>query len=155
MRQTDTWELRDKATHFLSYGQKKRVSIAGVLAMEPEIIILDEPTAGLDPVCSGQIMTLLDEVQKKTGATIIFSTHNIDEAYAWADYVFVMHDGQIIEQGRPEDVFRKEDVLAKANLIKPWILEVCDHLAMSGKKNTQKSLPKTREELMAYLADIS
>ncbi len=155
MRQTNTWELRDKPTHFLSYGQKKRVSIAGVLAMEPEIIILDEPTAGLDPVCSSQIMTLLDEIQKKNGATIIFSTHNIDEAYAWADYVFVMHDGQIIEQGRPLEVFKKEYVLAKANLVKPLILEVCEQLAMSGKMNTQKSFPKTREELMAYLADIS
>ena len=152
MQQTDTWELKDKPTHFLSYGQKKRVAIAGVLAMEPEIIILDEPTAGLDPVCSAQIMTQLDDVQKKTGATIIFSTHNIDEAYAWADYVFVMHDGQIIEQGEPTEVFRKTDVLQKTNLVKPWVLEVYDHLTQNQLINRNQPIPRTREELLMFLA---
>ncbi|MDW7650298.1 MAG: ATP-binding cassette domain-containing protein [Bacillota bacterium] len=150
MYQTDTWELRDRPTHFLSYGQKKRVCIAGILAMEPQVIILDEPTAGLDPVCSTQIMELLNTVQKETGATILFSTHNIDEAYAWADEVFVMHDGQIIEQGLPVDVFRKKDILAKANLIKPWVLDVYDKLNREG--NASGHIPKTRDELMAYLA---
>lgn len=154
MRQTDTWELRDKPTHFLSYGQKKRVCIAGILAMEPEVIILDEPTAGLDPVCSGQIMELLASVQRKCGATILFSTHNIDEAYAWADYVFVMHDGQIIEQGLPAEVFRNREVLAKASLVKPVILEIYDELLRKGKVNPGLPVPKTRDELIACLSGI-
>lgn len=154
MQQTETWEFRDKPTHFLSFGQKKRVAIAGVLAMEPDVIILDEPTAGLDPVCSCQIMELLDQVQNKTGATIIFSTHDIDEAYAWADYVFVMHDGRIIEQGLPATVFRNQAVLAKANLVKPWVLEIYDQLAVSGNL-CKDNPPKNREALIKLLAELA
>ncbi|MFZ7102650.1 MAG: energy-coupling factor ABC transporter ATP-binding protein [Peptococcaceae bacterium] len=153
MKLTGIWELRDKPTHSLSHGQKKRVAIAGVLAMEPEVIILDEPTAGLDPIYTNQIMQLLNEFNK-SGATVIISSHNIDEVYAWADYVFVMNSGMIIAEGRPEEVFCMEDVLHKANLIKPWVLEFYKELVLAGKISAQKDIPKTRQEIIKMIRDF-
>lgn len=146
MRKTNTWMLKDKPTHFLSHGQKKRVAIAGILAMEPEVIILDEPTAGLDPVATRQMMDLLDEFNQ-TGSTVILSSHNLDEVYAWADSIFVIDSGQIIAAGSPEEIFRNEHVMEKANLIKPWVLDMYDYLKIKGLIKTSVSSPKNREEL--------
>lgn len=150
MKQTGVWDLKDKPTHFLSYGQKKRVAIAGVLSMDPSVVVLDEPTAGLDPIYTSQIMQLLDEINK-SGATVVLSTHNIDEAYAWADYVFVMCHGEIIAEGLPEIVFRQDDILRKTNLIKPWVLELYDDLVSTGKIEKQEIIPRKREELLEIL----
>ncbi|KJS85829.1 MAG: cobalt ABC transporter ATPase [Peptococcaceae bacterium BICA1-8] len=150
MKQTGTWELRDKPTHALSHGQKKRVAIAGVLAMEPEVIFLDEPTAGLDPMYSNNIMQLLDEFNQGE-RTVIVSSHNIDEVYAWADYVLIMHSGQIISEGVPEDVFRNQETIQKANLIKPWVLEIYDYLVEKNRSGPGIVIPKTREDIMKIL----
>jgi cobalt/nickel transport system ATP-binding protein len=76
LKKTGAWDLKDRPTHFLSHGQKKRVAIAGVLAMEPRIIILDEPTAGLDPDYTGQMMQLLADFNQ-SGATVVLSSHNL------------------------------------------------------------------------------
>lgn len=152
MEQTGIWDLRDKPTHFLSYGQKKRVAIAGILSMEPKVVVLDEPTAGLDPIYTSQIMRLLDDVNK-SGATVVLSSHNIDEAYAWAEYVFVMCQGKIIAEGLPEEVFRQEEILRRANLIKPWVLELYDNLIEMGKISEQQFIPRKREDLVRILND--
>jgi len=151
MKETGIWELREKPPHFLSHGQKKRVAIAGVLAMEPEVIILDEPTAGLDPVCTSQIMSLLNTLNI-SGATIIVSSHNMDEVYAWADFVFVLKEGKVIAEGSPTDVFRRQNVLEAANLQKPLVLELYDNLVSSGLLARQEDVPATREALIALLA---
>ncbi|MDK2822424.1 MAG: cobalt/nickel transport system ATP-binding protein [Clostridia bacterium] len=153
MKQTGTWDLRDKPTHSLSHGQKKRVAIAGILVMEPEIIILDEPTAGLDPIYTGQIMKLLDDFNKN-GTTIVLSSHNIDEIYAWADYVFVINAGEIIAQGLPEEVFRNENILKKANLIKPWVLEIFDELMGNTEIAEYTKIPRTREEIINIIRNL-
>ena len=151
MVQTGTWEFKDKPTHFLSYGQKKRVAIAGVLAMEPEVMILDEPTAGLDPVYTSQIMELLNDLSKK-GTTVILSSHNMEEVYAWADYIFVLYQGEIIAEGLPELLFRDIEILEKANLKKPWVLDVYDNLVERNKiTETGNILPRTREELLKLI----
>ncbi|WP_148137516.1 energy-coupling factor ABC transporter ATP-binding protein [Candidatus Formimonas warabiya] len=150
MQKTSTWSIKDKPTHFLSHGQKKRVAIAGILAMEPEIIILDEPTAGLDPVGTGQMMQLLDQFNQ-TGATVILTSHNLDEVYAWADDIFVMENGNIIAQGNPEEIFRNEEVLRRANLVKPWVLEVYDHLVAKNMIRHQPQSPRNREQLKNLL----
>lgn len=150
MRMTGTWELRDKPTHFLSYGQKKRVAIAGILVMEPEVIILDEPTAGLDPVYSSQMMQLLDSFNQK-GATVILSSHNMDEVFSWADYIFVLHDGEILAEGLPIDVFRNKEILKKANLTKPWTLEVYDKLVLAQKLPQDEEVPRDRGALLKLL----
>lgn len=150
MHQTGIVDLRDKPTHFLSYGQKKRVAVAGVLAMNPELIILDEPTAGLDPVFTSQIMDLLNDLNKK-GHTIVLSSHNMEEVFAWADYVFVLSEGEIIAEGNPELLFRDEEVLKKANLRKPWVLELYDYLLKKNLIKNEAKVPRTRAELMKLI----
>jgi cobalt/nickel transport system ATP-binding protein len=153
MRRTGTWELKDKPTHFLSYGQKKRVAIAGILAMEPQIIILDEPTAGLDPVYCQQMLELLNQCNQSGAATVLISSHNMDEVYSWADLVFVMHHGQIIGEGTPIEVFSNDEVLKKASLNKPWILRVYE-LVIKGKATIAQSVPRTPDELMEEIKNV-
>lgn len=119
--------LKKKPPHHLSGGQKKRVAIAGIVAMEPEVIILDEPLSNLDPVGADEVMDLLNELNY-FGKTIIISTHDVDLAYRWADHVFIMTNHQMIGEGIPEDIFRNEELLQRAYLRKPQILEVHEEL---------------------------
>lgn len=115
------WEYRNKPIHNLSYGQKKRVAIAGILAMEPEILILDEPTAGLDPMGVSELMNLLKEVQKELGISVILSTHDIDLVPLYCDKVYVMEKGKILLKGTPKQVFAEADIIRNVNLRLPRI----------------------------------
>lgn len=115
--------LRKKPIHFLSLGQKKRVSIAGVLAMKPNILILDEPSAGLDRYYSKQIMQLFNAFHQDE-RTIILSTHDVDFAYEWADMIIVMSAGKIIYTGNPVELFKRPEILQQAHLDMPWLFEV-------------------------------
>jgi cobalt/nickel transport system ATP-binding protein len=124
---TDTLVLKDKATHFLSYGQKKRVSIADILVMEPDLIILDEPTSSLDPRHADESMALINDICH-TGTTVIISTHDIDLAFSWANYIIVMKDGSIIGEGTPLEIFRNAPLLKAGYIAKPVVLEVYDRL---------------------------
>lgn len=153
LKKTGTWEFKDKPTHCLSHGQKKRVAIAGILAMEPEIIFLDEPTAGLDPYYCSEMMQLLDEFNKM-GTTLILSSHDLNEVYAWADYIFVMNSGEIIAEGLPDDIFRNDQILKKANLGKPWVLEVFDELIKRGLIKKDCPTPRKKEQLMALFSQM-
>ena len=90
--------------HHLSGGEKKRAAIAGILAMEPEVMILDEPTSNLDPASSEEIMDMLDELNQG-GKTMIISTHDVDLAYRWADEVILMKDGGVLRRGTGQEVF--------------------------------------------------
>lgn len=112
-----------KAPHHLSGGQKKRVAIAGILAMKPEIMILDEPTAGLDPQGAIKIMNLLSELNME-GITIVISTHDVDLVSKYVNKIFVMADGEIIDEGTPKEIFSNEDLIEKANLKLPIISEL-------------------------------
>lgn len=112
-----------KAPHHLSGGQKKRVAIAGILAMRPEIMILDEPTAGLDPQGAIKIMNLLSELNRE-GITIVISTHDVDLVSKYVNKIFVMADGEIIGEGTPKEIFSNEDLIEKANLKLPVISEL-------------------------------
>ena len=112
-----------KAPHHLSGGQKKRVAIAGILAMSPEIMILDEPTAGLDPQGAIKIMNLLSELNME-GITIVISTHDVDLVSKYVNKIFVMADGEIIDEGTPKEIFSNEDLIEKANLKLPIISEL-------------------------------
>jgi len=116
IRQTGITDLESRPTHFLSYGQKKRVSIAGVLAMEPAVIIFDEPTACLDPGMALKTMALLDELSRQ-GKAIIMSTHDVDRAYDWADYVYLLQDGGVIGEGEPQHVFLRQDLYLLYDLL--------------------------------------
>jgi cobalt/nickel transport system ATP-binding protein len=123
--------------HHLSGGEKKRVAIAGVLAMEPEVMILDEPTSNLDPASSEEIMDMLDELNcgKKT---IIISTHDVELAYRWADEVLLMENGRLLKNGSPAAIFSDQDLVARARMKPPLIMEIYRELAFRGILNGEK-----------------
>lgn len=123
--------LRDRPPHYLSGGEKKRVSIADIIAMKSEIIIFDEPTASLDPVNAAMLEEVLDKLSSE-GKTLLISTHDVDFAYRWADRILVFGDGQIIADGTPLSVFQDEAVLNRANLKRPMMLDVYTELVKSG-----------------------
>ena len=143
---TGLLELRDRPTHFLSYGQKKRVAIADVLAMRPRVIISDEPTAWLDPEQARRTMELFTAIHR-SGVTVIFSTHDVDLAYSWSDYVILMVGGTVLAGGPPEEIFWRDDLLTQAGLPRPWIVDLARVLGLDP-----IGLPKTREEFLSYLA---
>ncbi len=121
MERTGIAHLKDKPTHCLSFGQKKRAAIAGVLAMEPEVLILDEPTAGLDPMGVSEIMKLLKETQKELGISVVISTHEIDIVPLYCDYAYVMDEGRVILEGTPKEVFSKKEAIRSVHLRLPRI----------------------------------
>lgn len=136
--------FEDKPPHFLSGGQKKRVAIAGILAMEPEVIVLDEPTSNLDPRGSEEVMNILDELNTELGTTIVISSHSMDLVAVWAEEAFVMQDGRLLGMGAPEELFNDEELLRAATLRPPTILRVYREMGCRGiisKSNPRIRLP--------------
>jgi cobalt/nickel transport system ATP-binding protein len=128
MERTRVSHLRNKPTHALSFGQKKRVALAGVLVMEPEVLILDEPTAGLDPKGISELMKLLKETQKVLDISIIISTHDIDIVPLYCDKVFVLDEGEIVLEGTPHEVFTDKRTMRSVNLRIPRIAHLLEIL---------------------------
>ncbi|MFZ5969171.1 MAG: energy-coupling factor ABC transporter ATP-binding protein [Bacillota bacterium] len=151
LEKTEVLDLKDKPTHFLSGGQKKRVAVADILAMDPNVIFLDEPTAFVDPVTSKSLMTFFDELNQE-GKTLVLSSHDMDRVYPWADHVFVMKEGKIIADGLPEVIFQDNELLIEAGLDKPWIIEAYEELIKSKPHLKDERIPKTKEELFALLS---
>lgn len=150
MEITRITSLKNKPTSHLSYGEKKRVAIAGVLAMEPAVVILDEPTAFLDP-CLVDEMVVLFEKLHSTGQTLIMSTHDMDLAYRWADYCYVLNHGTVAARGRPKDIFTDHSVLKENNLQQPWVLKVFSGLLSSGLIGEGLEAPRNEEQLFHYI----
>ncbi|MDE1797806.1 MAG: ATP-binding cassette domain-containing protein [Candidatus Micrarchaeota archaeon] len=126
-------ELRERPTQQLSFGQRKRVSIAGALAMRPQVLIMDEPTAGLDPQMVHELMELSDELNHQ-GITVVISTHDLETAYEWADEVRAMEKGRMVFSGKPEEFFENDELVHRMGMSRPTILEVNRHLhAIQGK----------------------
>ena len=119
------------APHHLSGGQKKRVAIAGILAMKPEVMVLDEPTAGLDPQGVVDLSILLNELNDE-GITIVISTHEVDLVPNYAKRVFVMVDGLLIAEGTPKEIFAKPEILEQANLKVPIVTDLFQQLESEG-----------------------
>ena len=124
-------ELAARPPHRLSLGQKKRVALAGVMAMRPSAILLDEPTAGLDPAGVETLLSTLDRFQS-SGTQITFSTHDVDMAYGWAHQIVVLRNGRVATSGPPAEVFRRQDILDEARLRSPWVVGVTDSLQRAG-----------------------
>ncbi len=120
-------ELVQKPPHHLSGGQKKRVAIAGILAMKPKIMVLDEPTSGLDPNGASSIMQLLYDLNAE-GMTIIISTHDVDLVPMYSDDIEVIVDGRLVKSGTCKEVFGDMEVIKEADLRLPWIGQLFERL---------------------------
>lgn len=123
--------FQEHETHKLSGGQKQRVAIAGVIAMESDCIVLDEPTAMLDPRGRKEVMDTVTYLNKEKGITIIHITHFMEEA-ALADKIYVMHQGQIYKSGTPRDIFQDVEGLKSVNLDVPQVVELANNLRKAG-----------------------
>lgn len=146
--------FRHKPTHALSGGQKKQVSIADILVMNPDIIILDEPAAALDPKHTTMVNTIVDQLTEN-GITVMMATHDVNYAMAWADDVFLFKDGKVLIHGTPEQVFSNKSALASTNLEQPACLQLFDSLCKKGILKTSLPIPRSLPQLESYIAAIS
>lgn len=140
----------DRAIDALSFGQKKRVCIAGVLAMRPEILVLDEPTCGLDPAGVTSIMTLLKELNRKHGITIIMATNTVDLVPVYMDRLAIMRHGNVLKVGTPEQVFSNTGEIKAACLELPQIAQLMQ-LLRDENNIPMSSLPLTVGEARRFL----
>ena len=131
LKQVGMYEYREHAPHLLSGGQKQRIAIAGIIAMEPRCIVLDEPTAMLDPRGRREVMETVKRLNREKGITVVLITHHMEEA-AQADRVVVMHKGGIAADGTPEDVFSQVELLHSIGLAAPESVELCWRLNREG-----------------------
>ena len=127
IEQFDLTELASQPIHNLSLGQKKRVSIADIMVLKPKLLLLDEPTAYLDPRHTRQLIGLLQQIHA-SGTTILLASHDLDFIYRWADWVFVMDRGQLILEGTPETVFAQREVLEQLQLGVPLAIELMEQM---------------------------
>ena len=131
LKQVGMYEYREHAPHLLSGGQKQRIAIAGVIAMEPKCIVLDEPTAMLDPKGRREVMETILRLNKEKNITVVLITHHMDEA-AQAQRVVVMHKGNVVLDGPPEEVFTHVEELHAVSLAAPDTVELCRELNKQG-----------------------
>lgn len=120
--------LTQRAIHQLSFGEQKRVSLAGILAMKPSILVLDEPTAGLDPAGESKMLHLLSHLNREQNITIIMATHSVDMLPLFADRIYVLGNGKVLSQGTAEEVFADHDMVSGASLRLPYISRLLHEL---------------------------
>ena len=140
--------LFERSPFELSGGQMRRVAIAGILAMEPKILVLDEPTAGLDPIGRKELMTLFKKLHQD-GITIVLVTHLMDDVAEFADQVYVMEKGKLVKSGKPSLVFQNVEFMEKIQLGIPKITRFAQRLANRGV--SFKQLPITIEEFKEFI----
>lgn len=133
LRQVGLYEYREHAPHLLSGGQKQRVAIAGVIAMRPKCIVLDEPTAMLDPRGREEVMEIVSDLNRRLGITVVLITHHMDEA-ARAQRVVVLDRGEIAADGPPKKVFSQVELLHRLGLSAPETVELCWQLRKAGQE---------------------
>lgn len=133
LKAVDMYEFKDSTPHKLSGGQKQRVAIAGIIAMEPSCLVLDEPTAMLDPKGRAEIVNTLLKLNRENGITIVLITHYMEEAEK-ADRVLVMNDGKIIDDGAPKEIFKNVEKLKAVGLDVPQTTELLYELSQKGLK---------------------
>ena len=131
LKQVGMYEYREHAPHLLSGGQKQRVAIAGIIAMEPKCIILDEPTAMLDPRGHREVLETIIQLNAQKGITVVLITHHMDEA-AKAQRVVVLHKGKVAADGTPKEVFSQVELLHNIGLASPETVELCWELNQNG-----------------------
>ena len=134
----------DRPVHSLSFGQKKRVAIASVIAMENDLVLLDEPTAGLDPESTRAVVEIIKSMHKK-GKKIVITSHDMNLIYDICDYVYVLNQGKIISEGNSEEVFIDEEKIEEAGLELPWLVKL--------NKNMNLPLFRKEEDLYNYWSE--
>lgn len=144
MKQTDISHLQAKPPHFLSYGQKKRVAVAGILAMDPNVLLMDEPFAWLDVHHQDAMYAMLSQLHN-SGKTIIVSTHDPEFAWGWADYIYILKEGNIIANGSASAIFNDRAMLSSAGLSTPFLIQVAQKCGLSP-------WPRTKQELLERLS---
>lgn len=143
------WELKEKAPHHLSFGQKKRVAIAGVLAMDPDIVVLDEPTAYLDPWGQDVLMSILEDLHRR-GKTLIVATHDMDMAAEWADSVVIIKNGNTLAEGGTE-LLGDLSLIREANLRLPTVSKVFNHFPQYKGSNLPKTVAEAVKIIRGYI----
>lgn len=146
----DLAAYRNRPPHYLSGGEKKRVSIADILAMNPKAILFDEPTSSLDPKNSLRLREILSDLSE-SGMALLVATHDVDFAYAWAQRVLVFSDGVLLADASPREVFSNEGILNQANLQKPLMYSVVESLCRYKRVPMPENLPLTVDELNSTL----
>ncbi|WP_455538984.1 energy-coupling factor ABC transporter ATP-binding protein [Terrisporobacter sp.] len=131
----------DRPVHSLSFGQKKRIAIASVIAMENELILLDEPTAGLDPKSTRAIVDIIKSMHKK-GKKIVITSHDMNLIYDICDYIYILDKGKVLSKGSVEEVFADSEKILQVGLELPWLVKI--------NKNMKLPLFKSEEELYKY-----
>lgn len=145
--------LEERAPHHLSGGQKKLVAIAGILAMRPEVIVLDEPTAGLDPLTSARVLELIMKMNRELGITLLLSTHNVDVVPYFAERILVLHHGKLEADGSPDEIFNDPELLRKAHLSLPRVAEVFEMLQQEGLDvKIQITAEAARDEILRLIS---
>lgn len=144
LRSANAYELKEMPVHFLSYGQKKRVAIASAIALGAHYILMDEPTAGLDPVSIGILKKTISSIAKNS--SLLISTHDMEFCYEMADYIYVVKDAKIIKEGSKYEIFKDEDVIKRANQELPICVRVANALGVDFFDNNDQMI----EELKAY-----
>ena len=142
--------FQDRPAHALSGGQKKQVAIADILVMHPEVMILDEPAAALDPKHTRKVQQIVDRLTEK-GITVLMATHDIDYAYSWADEIVLMHRGKVIRQGTPFEVCSDREALKAASLEVPAVLRMHERLKEKGLVPQDAAPPGNIDELVESL----
>lgn len=146
-------DVLEKSPFDLSGGQKRRVAIAGVLAMEPEVIVLDEPTAGLDPRGQKEIMDMFYKLHKERGLTTILVTHSMEDAARYADSIVIMHEGKNVLSGTPQEIFKDVETLKNFRLEPPRIVRFQQKIEKMINKSFSK-ICLTEEELAIEIARV-
>jgi len=150
----DYESIKDRSPFHLSGGQMRRVAIAGVLAMQPKVLVLDEPTAGLDPAGRKAILEGIHRIHVEQGLTTLLVTHSMEEAARYADYLLVMAGGQVVLQGKPDEIFMQAERLRALSLDVPETVAFVSSLnqLLPGEANLQSSLYR-EEDLIAHLLE--
>ncbi len=147
-------EFADKPPHFLSSGQKKRVALAGVLAMEPEVIVMDEPTSSLDPMATSDILHLLRHLNKEKGITLVLATHDVDIVPLFADKLCILNKGKIVSQGTPKESFSNTELIRKVKLRSPRIAHLFEVLREEHNLAVGDQLPLTIGEARRKIVEL-
>ena len=150
-------EFTEKPPHFLSLGQKKRVALAGVLAMQPEVIIMDEPTSNLDPRATSEILHLLLRLNNESGITLLLATHDVDMVPLFANKLYILNKGKLVSEGTPKEIFSNGDLIRQVNLRAPRITHLFEVLKKNDDLSIDEDLPLTiseaRKEILRLLQE--